>query len=633
MNALKGVSLKIEPGEFVAIMGPSGSGKSTLLHVLGLLDKPDSGEYFFMGKEVSHLSDDDLAKLRNGTIGFVFQQFHLLKRAPAIESVELPLIYAGKRELKDAAVQKLKDVGLESRKNHKPNELSGGEQQRVAIARALVNEPPVIFADEPTGNLDTKSEKEIMDILVRLNKEGKTIIMVTHENEVSEYAGRIIRMRDGDIISDEKKGDCHGCAIAAQHYSPDHFLEKISGISSIELIDHVRQSMVAIWANKVRSFLSVLGILIGVGSVIAMLALGQGAKESIEQRIKSLGSNLLSVRGGSSRMHGVAMGAGEFTRFTVQDADAIKGLSTVKSVSGYVSGKGQAVYLGKNWNTTIQGVGEAYGRMRASTPEIGRWFTEEEMLTREKVAIIGMTVLKEIFGDVNPIGKRMKINRQNFMVIGIMPEKGSGWHDEDDIILIPLTTAMYRVLGKDYLDGIYVEVNDPSEMSQAEDDVSALITRRHRLKDDSDTFTIRNMADIQQTLESTTKTMGLLLGCIAAISLIVGGIGIMNIMLVSVTERTKEIGLRKAIGARRKDILTQFMIEAVVMTLTGGIIGVIAGISVSSVITMAAGWATRVTVSNVIMAMGFCVVVGIFFGMWPAKKASELNPIDALRYE
>ena len=633
--ALKNISLDIAEGEFVAIMGPSGSGKSTLLHILGFLDRADKGSYKILDTDISHLSDDQLAYLRNRLVSFVFQQFHLLRRTNALENVELPLVYSGRRNVVKMAAESLDSVGLTRRATHLPSELSGGEQQRVAIARALVNGPMIIFADEPTGNLDTKSEEEIMKILKGLNEAGKTIIMVTHEKEIAEHAKRIITMLDGEIVSDEKK-DAAKSADDSRVSVRKIIAETHSYFGKVELAEHIRQSFRAILSNKVRSFLSMLGILFGVAAVIAMVALGQGAQASMEERIKTLGSNLLAIRGGSARIRGVAGSAGTVTRFTPADADAIRDLKpVVKSVSGYANGSGQIVYMNENWNTSINGVGYDYGRMRASVPEIGRWFTEGEIARRDKVAILGLTVAEKLFGSQNPVGEIVKINRINFKVIGVAPEKGGGgWRDQDDIIYIPLSTAMYRVLGKDYLDGIYVEVADVGLMDEAQKAITELIVKRYRIyKDPDDYFHIRDMSEIQEMLTSTTQTMSLLLGCIAAISLLVGGIGIMNIMLVSVTERTREIGLRKAVGARARDIMTQFLIEAVVMTLSGGLMGLLLGVTASVILSLLAGWTTKVTISNIIIAAGFSIAVGIFFGLWPAKKASRLDPIEALRYE
>ena len=637
VRALQNVSVKIEAGEFVAIMGPSGSGKSTMLHILGFLDRPDTGSYLFNGKDISGLGDDELAVMRNQTAGFVFQQFHLLPRLSAVDNVALPLIYAGKQQLRQRAFDRLKDVGLESRAEHQPNELSGGERQRVAIARSLVNEPLIIFADEPTGNLDTKSEAEIMVVLKKLNAQGKTIVMVTHEREVAEHSRRIIMMRDGKIVSDEIKNERGDAGIIRPSLKKAELslCPRIPAAGRAELADHVRQSIRSIFSNRLRSLLSMLGILIGVAAVIAMLALGQGAKDSIAKRLSSLGSNLLMVRPGSSQAHGVSLEAGAVTRFTLDDADAMAHLAEVKRVSASIRGRAQIVAADKNWNTQVMGVGVDYALMRASVPTSGRFFTEEELKMREREVVLGMTVVRQLFPDTDPVGRTVKINRVAFKVIGVLPEKGAtGWNDEDDVILIPVTTAMYRLLGKQYVDSIDVEVADPLLMDQAQSSLKALIIKRQHLdKEKEDSFQIRNMAEIQATIESTTQTMTMLLGSIAAISLLVGGIGIMNIMLVSVTERTREIGLRKAIGARKIDITTQFLIESVLMTVAGGLMGIVLGVGVAMGLSFFAGWATSISLGSIVMATTFSIGVGIIFGLRPAIQAAELNPIEALRYE
>ena len=636
VRALQKVSLKICAGEFVAIMGASGSGKSTLMHIMGLLDRPDSGSYTLGGRDVTKLTDDELAEVRNRLIGFVFQQFHLLPRMTALENAELPLIYAGKRHLKEIAKQKIKDVGLGDRMEHAPNELSGGQQQRVAIARSLVNEPPIIMADEPTGNLDTKSREEIMAILRQLNEKGKTVIVVTHEADIAERAKRVIRMSDGMIISDEEGGKQRRAADKTCETVDSALTRKEKFYRGAEFLDYLRQAASSMATHKLRSFLSILGILIGVAAVIAMLALGQGAQSSIEKQLASLGSNLLMIMPGSQRSMGIALATGTVTRFTFQDINAISKLTDeITKVSPVVNGRGQLVYADKNWNTQIEGGGIDYAQMRNIVPKIGRYFTEEELKAREKVAVIGLTVARELFGEKNPVGETIKINLINFKVIGVQPERGSsGWRDQDDNVIIPVTTAMYRLLGKEYIDSIFAEVKDPSLIEQAQDDIKKTIIKQHHLnKNDEDSFQIRNMAELRRTLESTTKTMSLLLGAIAAISLLVGGIGIMNIMLVSVTERTREIGLRMAIGARRFDIMVQFVIEAMLITFIGGLVGIALGIGISVLISTFAGWAVKISPFSVGLATGFSIIVGLIFGLWPAYQASQLDPIEALRYE
>ncbi len=641
VEALRNVSLKISSGEFVAIMGASGSGKSTLMHVLGLLDRPDSGEYFLGGENVTRLTDKNLALVRNQLVGFVFQQFHLLPRMTALENAELPLIYAGKRHLTEMAKKEIEGVGLKERMFHRPNEMSGGQQQRVAIARSLVNDPLIIFADEPTGNLDSKSKEEIINILKELNKKGKTIVIVTHENEIAVHARRIITMRDGQIISDRvvSAGEAKIPKVSFQEDLVKNVLSKSDSVvkGGMEFLDYLRQAVSAMLSHKMRAFLSILGILIGVAAVIAMLAIGQGAKESIEKQLASLGSNLLIIRPGAQRSMGVSLQSGTTTRFTLQDVEEIKKLTDcVKDASPSVRSRVQIVYEDNNWNTQVEGVSVSYESLRSATPIIGRFFNEEEVRMRNKVALLGTTVVKELFGESNPIGKTIKINLLNFKIIGILPEKGStGPQDQDDTVIIPITTAMYRVLGKQYVDSIYVEAKSADTIGLAETEISDLIIKQHRLitADQKDSFQIRNMSDIKKTLESTTKTMSVLLGAIAAISLLVGGIGIMNIMLVSVTERTREIGLRKAIGANNRDILTQFLIEAVLMSFIGGLAGIILGSGAAVLITVFSGWSVRVSLSSMVLATVFSLVVGVVFGLWPARQAAQLNPIEALRYE
>ncbi|MBM3163014.1 MAG: ATP-binding cassette domain-containing protein [Chlorobi bacterium] len=638
VHALRGVSLTVRQGEFIAIMGASGSGKSSMLQILGLLDNPDSGEYRIAGQSVNTLSDDEQAGVRNNVAGFVFQQFHLLRRMSVVDNVRLPHIYGGlKGDFRREAEARLALVGLEHRMHHTPNQLSGGEQQRVAIARALVRDPIMIFADEPTGNLDTKNSAEIMNILKGLHEEGKTIIMVTHETDIAAYAERVITMRDGVIVSDEKRkgGDRKGTAAAEAPFALHAGEKKGSLWKSGGFGGFMAQAFQSILANKIRSLLSVLGILVGVASVIAMMALGEGARLAMQEQLRSMGSNLLSVRGGSAKIRGAAQGAGAVARFTMRDVEAIAALrSLVKNATGVVSGNGQVVYENNNWSTNLEGAGYEYGLMRSAVPTVGRWFTREELQTRAKVAIIGVTVARELFGSANPVGRTVKINRINFKIIGIAPAKGfSGPRDEDDVVIVPLTTAMYRVIGKEYLSGIFVEVSSPERIEQAKTAIDGLIRKRHRLQEDDDTFNIRDMTEIQQMLSSTTETMSMLLGSIAAISLLVGGIGIMNIMLVSVTERTREIGLRKAIGARKSDIMLQFLVEAVGMTLSGGIIGVATGVGVSLLLSFFAGWAVKTSLYSIILATLFSVMTGLFFGLWPARKAAELKPVEALRYE
>ncbi len=635
VQALDDVSLRIESGEFVAIMGHSGSGKSTMLNILGFLDKPDSGSYRLLGDDITELDDDELSLLRNHIAGFVFQQFNLLPRMNSAENVGLPMVYAGKGDSRGEASERLRQVMLSHREGHYPNELSGGEQQRVAIARAMINRPLILFADEPTGNLDTRSEAEIMSLLEELNAAGITIVMVTHENEIARRAKRIITMRDGAIISDTGTPGKRKAASAARHSSiRDILADARSSFGTAEFFDYLRQAISSIVAHKLRSLLSILGILIGVAAVISMIAIGEGAKESITQSLSSLGSNVVSVRPGSFRRGPVALESGAVTRLTMEDAEAIGRLEGIRSVSPAVNGRAQAVYGAKNWNTQVYGAGVEYARIKSAVPISGRFFTDEELRSRQKVAVLGATVIKNLFGTANPVGRTIKINRINFRVIGILPVKGVTFMDQDDVIVIPITTAMYRVLGKEYVDAIDAEIRDPNRIDGAIASIRELIIRRHRLDThDADSFNVRDMTEIREMMSQTTRTMSTLLGIVAAISLIVGGIGIMNIMLVSVKERIKEIGLRKAIGARRRDILVQFLIESSLLTLAGGLFGIILGSTISVLISHFAQWSVKISLSAIMLSTVVSILIGVGFGLWPAFQASRLNPIEALRWE
>ena len=632
--ALKGASLKIEDGEFIAIMGPSGSGKSTLLNILGCLDVPTSGQYLFDDVNVGQFSDSQLARIRNEKIGFVFQTFNLLPRLNALSNVELPLIYAGNHhKRRKAATDALQAVNLEERAHHRPRELSGGQQQRVAIARALANEPSIILADEPTGNLDSKSGAEIMSILGQLHKKGITIIMVTHDDSVASHAQRIIRLMDGEIVEDQRATDAETIAPVVP---PHRNQKRRRRFSLAEVAESLSMAVSSIFSNKLRSFLTMLGIIVGVGAVIAMIGIGKGAGAQITERISQLGANLLMVRPGASR-HGPARSAsGSRTSLNYADAQAIaQECRSVAKVDAEYSRNAQVVYGNKNTNTSINGVTPNYPGVRNFPVQQGTFLTEEDNRLMRRVAILGKTVVEDLFGEEDPIGQYIKIKRSVFQVIGVMSEKGgSGWRDEDDVVFVPLRTAQKRLFGVDYVSTVNVEAKSEQVMDKATDEITSLLRERHKIRSgDEDDFNIMSQAEILSTVEETSDTFTMLLAGIAVVSLIVGGIGIMNIMFVSVTERTREIGIRKAIGAQRRDILSQFLIEAVIVSLSGGFIGAVLGIFASKLISRFAGWPTLITPESVALSFGFAFAVGLFFGFYPARKGSLLNPIDALRYE
>jgi macrolide transport system ATP-binding/permease protein len=717
VRALRGVSLTIERGEFVAIMGASGSGKSTLMNIIGCLDRPSAGRYLLEGVDVASLSEPDLARIRSRRIGFVFQSFNLLSRTSALENVELPLFYSG--DLAKGAIRAyevLALLGLAGRERSHPNQLSGGQQQRVAIARALINSPAILMADEPTGNLDSNTSLEIMATLQKLNRDqGLTIILVTHDAELATFAARVVTLRDGLMISDKQQtarqagpGTLDSPAPApaapsdqtlpdkAAQTPPSSYAAARGPQAHQKLVESdaapltfalmaLRAAARALARNKLRSILTMLGIFIGVAALIAMVAVGQGANEAVEEQIASLGTNLLIVMPGATTANGVRAGFGSVSTLTTGDAEAILTDDWPVARVSYLDRQlAQVEYNRQNWSTNVQGVTPSYLPIRNWTVAAGRPLSEDDERSAARVCLLGQTVAANLFGDhTDPVGANLRVKNVDMQVIGVLEAKGqSGWgQDQDDVVLIPFSTAERKVLGvaappatsplstatpspsnpyasvptastiyssdstqtspfgsppklTGVVHNIFVQAKSQALIPQAMDQVVETLHNRHHIQPGQDNdFDVRNLSEVAQAAEGSSQIMALLLATVASISLLVGGIGIMNILLVSVTERTREIGIRMAIGARRVHILLQFLVEAILLGMVGGAGGILAGIGASQAISSFAGWPTLLSPTAIVGGFLFSAAVGIFFGYYPARKASLLNPIDALRYE
>ncbi len=636
VQALKGVSLKIFSGEIVALMGPSGSGKSTLMNILGGLDQPTSGHVRLLGKEVGHLSQDEMAFLRNHEIGFVFQNYNLLARTSALENVELPMLYNGAspQVRQDKARELLEMIGLGDREDHQPTQLSGGQQQRVAIARALLNSPQLILADEPTGNLDTQTGIEIIKLFEKLNREkGITVVLVTHDSEVASHSHRIIHFRDGLVQGKEKRAESPSPSDGEVDRSSPSEQRSLSS----DILANVWIALNALRVNKMRSALTMLGVIIGVGAVIAMVAIGQGTKVKIAKQMERLGSNRLTVRAGSYIRSGRRAGSESITTLTIADAKAIAAeVPAVRLVAPRVRGSGQVIYGNKNWFTVYTGTTPDYLAVRNWGVEMGSNFTEEDMALNKKVCLLGKTVAQELFGEEYPVGQTVRIKHIPFEVIGVLRERGasSSGTDLDDLIMIPLKIAQRKLLGIKHVPRIEISAVSQEATYQASQDIAELLRKRHKIAGAKpDDFRIRNRTAVIEAANEATDTLSYLLTGIASVALIVGGIGIMNIMLVSVKERTREIGIRMAVGARRRDIRRQFLTEALVLSLLGGVVGIVVGIIASYGFSYFGGWETLISVGSILLACGVSAAIGVFFGFHPAAQAAKLNPIEALRYE
>jgi macrolide transport system ATP-binding/permease protein len=622
VRALDGISLEIHQGEFVAIMGQSGSGKSTLMNILGCLDRPSSGSYFIQGDDVSTLEKDELASLRRNIFGFVFQRYNLLATATAQENVEIPAVYAGlsKSEREARAKDLLLQLGLESRTNNRPAQLSGGQQQRVAIARALMNDPMVILADEPTGALDSATGEEVMSLLKNMHKQGRTVILITHDHHVAEHADRIIRIQDGKISDDPQP-----VLSDVANFSADK--RNRAGYQNIiqEITESTKTALRALRVNLFRTSLTLLGIIIGVAAVITMLAVGNGSKQKVLDQISAMGTNLLSIRPGAPGIRS----AGDIATMIPADADALLTLNNVTAVLPERNTRTTARFGNRDYLTSVSGVNASLPVVRNWDIARGNFFSEKDLKSYAPVAVLGQTVVDQLFPSTDPIGQFVLVNNIPFEVIGIMSRKGAAWgQDQDDTIIIPLTTGLIRVFGKSYISNITVMVKDLKLLDRTQDDITKLLTNRHHTED----FSIRNMASILDTVTSTQNTLTVLLGTVAAISLLVGGIGVMNIMLVSVTERTREIGIRMATGARTRDIMIQFNTEAAVVCIVGGLIGITIGV-LTGLGLQAFGVAIQFSLMPSLLAFSCAFLTGVVFGFLPARQAANLDPVIALSSE
>jgi macrolide transport system ATP-binding/permease protein len=624
VEALAGVDLVIEQGELIAIVGASGSGKSTLMNVLGCLVPPSEGKYRVAGVDVSTLDPDGVARLRRDHFGFIFQRYHLLGTLSSVGNIELPAVYADmpvarRREMATGFATRL---GLAERLDYRPSQLSGGQQQRVAIARALMNGAQIILADEPTGALDSRSGETVLSLLKELHAEGRTVIMVTHDRSVAAHADRIIEIVDGRIVADS--GSAKATPFRTDwSVSGTTVPQTVAGYTS--LFNAFAMSLRSMAAHKLRTALTMLGIIIGIVSVVAVLGLGEGARTQVLGEFDQLGTSTITIYPGLGWND---PNAAKIVSLTEDDADLLSGQSYVDSATPEIVGNLRARHAASDADIRVSGVGEGYARTSGLLLKSGRSLSVEEIRDGRPAAVISEQTQRALFEGENPLGATILLGNVPFAVVGIVASSQS---DGQTLQAYVAYSAMKtRILGNVSLGSIIVRVKDGMNTDAADQAITSLLTGRHGVKD---FFTV-NSDQLRRSAERTMGVLSLLISSLAAVALVVGGIGVMNIMLVSVTERTKEIGLRMAIGARRSDIMLQFVIEAISVCLVGGAIGVLLALGLAISANMA-GLPMPITVTwkAVVMAFASTTLIGLIFGFLPARNASRLDPVEALTSE
>jgi len=628
---LKGIDLIIRAGEMVAIVGASGSGKSTLMNILGCLDRPSEGSYRINGQETGALSGDELARLRREYFGFIFQRYHLMPHLNATQNTEIPAVYSGvnKARRRARAHELLTRLGLGDRFDHRPNQLSGGQQQRVSIARALMNGGDVILADEPTGALDSKSGQEMMNVLHELHAQGHTIILVTHDMQVANNAERIIEISDGEIVRDHPNPNA---AAKDQATLPEKNLAAGPGnplqAQWGRFSEAFKMALISMASHRMRTLLTMLGIIIGITSVVSVVALGQGARQKVINDISAMGTNVIDIYPGSDWGDEEA---GSIYTLVPADLEALKSQVYVDSATPGTSGSQLVRYRNIKANASVSGVGEQYFRVRGYEIAQGSAFDAGDVARQAQVVVIDQNTSKKFFAREDPVGKIIFLGELPCQVIGVTKEKESPFGSNQNLqVWMPYSAAMSRLLGQRYFNSVTVRVREGISNQIAEQSIIKLLTRRHGRKD----FYTNSSDSILKTVEKTTATLTLMISAIAVISLVVGGIGVMNIMLVSVTERTHEIGIRMAVGARQDDIMQQFLIESVLVCLIGGSIGITLSYGVGMLFPLfVKSFAMKFSIISIVSAFLCSSLIGVMFGFLPARNAARLDPIEALARE